>query len=88
MQVEVATARELLGPVVAELVGRSGAIEGVEETAEGDLVRAVVPLRTMFGCATALRSQTGGRATFSMRFRGYGRMAREVQQRVLDGKNS
>ncbi len=87
MLVEVSSPGELLGPVVAEIVARSGAVEGVEETAEGDLMTAVVPLRTMFGYATALRSATSGRATFSLRFREYGRMPRTVQQQVLGGKN-
>jgi elongation factor G len=87
MLVEVSSPGELLGPVVAEVVARSGSVEGVEETSEGDLMRAVVPLRTMFGYATALRSATAGRATFSLRFREYGRMPRTIQQQVLDGKN-
>ncbi len=87
MLVEVSAPGEFLGPVVAELIGRSGAIEGVEETSEGEVVRAVVPLRTMFGYATALRSETGGRAAFSMRFREYGRMPSAVQKELLEPKN-
>ena len=87
MLVEVSSPGELLGPVVAEIVARSGSVEGVEETAEGDLMTAIVPLRTMFGYATALRSATAGRAAFSLRFREYGRMPRTIQQQVLDGKN-
>ncbi len=86
MLVEVSSPSELLGTVVAEIVTRSGAVQGVEETGEGDLVTAVVPLRTMFGYANALRSQTAGRAAFSMRFREYGRMPLAVQHQVLDGK--
>jgi elongation factor G len=87
MRVEVTAPAEMLGAVVAELSGRSGVVQGVEEAADGVLVVAVVPLRTMFGYAAALRSGTGGRAGFESRFQEYGRMPASVQAQVSGAKN-
>ena len=71
MAVEVVTPEEYLGDVMGDLNSRRGHVEGLEPRGQrpGDHCR--VPLATMFGYATDLRSTTQGRATFTMQFDRY-----------------
>jgi len=71
MKVEVVVPPEFLGDVLGDLNSRRGHIEGMEDRAGAQVVRAKVPLATMFGYATDLRSLTQGRATYSMEFSHY-----------------
>jgi elongation factor G len=69
--VEVVTPEEYLGDVMGDLNARRGRVEGLEPRGNAQAVRARVPLATMFGYATDLRSMTQGRATFTMQFDRY-----------------
>ncbi len=71
MAVEVVTPEEYLGDVMGDLNSRRGRVEGLEPRGNAQAVRARVPLATMFGYATDLRSTTQGRATFTMQFERY-----------------
>ena len=71
MSVEVVTPEEYLGDVMGDLNSRRGRVEGLEPRGNAQAVRARVPLATMFGYATDLRSMTQGRATFTMQFDRY-----------------
>jgi elongation factor G len=71
MSVEVVTPEEYLGDVMGDLNARRGRVEGLEPRGNAQAVRARVPLATMFGYATDLRSTTQGRATFTMQFDRY-----------------
>ena len=71
MKVDVVTPDEHLGDVMGDISRRRGAVQGIEESASGQTIRAEVPLAEMFGYATDLRSLTQGRATFNMEFRRY-----------------
>ena len=71
MQVDVSTPDDHLGDVMGDISRRRGTVQGMEESGNGQLVRAEVPLAEMFGYATDLRSLSQGRATFSMEFRRY-----------------
>ncbi len=71
MAVEIVTPEEYLGPVNGDLNRRRGVLLGAEESPSGKIIRAEVPLAEMFGYATALRSSTQGRATYSMEFSSY-----------------
>jgi elongation factor G len=71
MAVEVVTPEEYLGDVMGDLNGRRGRVEGLEPRGNAQAIRARVPLATMFGYATDLRSTTQGRATFTMQFDRY-----------------
>ena len=66
MKVEVLTPEPYMGDVMGDLNARRGRIEGIEQQGAIRVVRAMVPLAEMFGYATALRSTTQGRATFTM----------------------
>ena len=61
----------LLGDVSGELSRRRGALQSIEDSPAGKIVRARVPLAEMFGYATALRSLSQGRATYTMEFSQY-----------------
>jgi elongation factor G len=71
MAVEVVTPEEYLGDVMGDLNSRRGRVEGLEPRGNAQAIRARVPLATMFGYATDLRSTTQGRATFTMQFDRY-----------------
>mgnify|MGYP001241585718 FL=1 len=71
MKVEVTTPEEFMGDVMGDLNARRGRIEGMEMRAGAQVIRAFVPLASMFGYATDLRSMTQGRATYSMEFDHY-----------------
>ncbi|HET6948514.1 MAG TPA: elongation factor G [bacterium] len=66
MKVEAVTPEPYMGDVIGDLNARRGRIEGIEQQGNARVIRALVPLAEMFGYATALRSATQGRATYTM----------------------
>ncbi|TDP27292.1 translation elongation factor 2 (EF-2/EF-G) [Idiomarina aquatica] len=89
MKVEVITPEESMGDVVGDLNRRRGLIEGMEEAPGGlKAVNAVVPLSEMFGYATDLRSQTQGRASYSMEFLKYGEAPNNIAEKVMAERNA
>ena len=68
MEVEVVMPQEFMGEVIGDLNARRGKILNMENRAGAQVVEARVPLATMFGYATRLRSMTQGRATYTMQF--------------------
>ena len=83
MKVDVSTPDERLGDVMGDISRRRGTVQGMEESAGGQVVRAEVPLAEMFGYATDLRSLTQGRATFNMEFRRYLEVPAGVAETVI-----
>jgi elongation factor G len=83
MKVEVITPEEKMGDVVGDLNRRRGMILGMEDTPSGKALNAEVPLAEMFGYATDLRSQTQGRATYTMEFLKYQEAPRNVSEEVI-----
>jgi len=71
MAVEVVTPEEYMGGVNGDLSARRGMIQEMENSPGGKVIKAEVPLSEMFGYATALRSATQGRATYTMEFQKY-----------------
>ena len=71
MAVEVVTPEEYMGSVTGDLSSRRGMIQEMEDSPGGKVIKAEVPLSEMFGYATALRSATQGRATYTMEFQKY-----------------
>ena len=80
MKVEVVTPEDYMGDVMGDLNRRRGLVQGMEDTPSGKVIRAEVPLGEMFGYATALRSASQGRATFTMEFEKYA----EAPQNIAD----
>ncbi len=67
MEVEVSVPADFLGDVIGNLQMRKGSVTGIEPRKQMQIIRALVPLSTMFGYATELRSLTQGRATYTMK---------------------
>jgi elongation factor G len=83
MDVEVTTPDEFMGDVIGDLNARRGHIQGMEERAGAQVVRAHVPLASMFGYATDLRSATQGRAVYSMQFDHYAPLPTNLAEEFL-----
>ncbi len=86
MKVEVVTPGEYMGDVMGDLSRRRGIVSGMEDTVLGKNIRADVPLSEMFGYATALRSATQGRATYSMEFEKYAQAPKVIADAVISSK--
>ncbi|MBK5930361.1 elongation factor G [Halochromatium salexigens] len=82
MKVEVVTPEENMGDVMGDLNSRRGMIQGMEDTPSGKIIRADVPLASMFGYATDLRSATQGRASYSMEFAKYNEVPASIAETV------
>ena len=83
MSVEVETPEQYMGDVMGNLSGRRGKIEGMEDRKNTKLIRAKVPLGEMFGYATDLRSQTQGRASYTMQFDSYEPAPKSIVDEVV-----
>ncbi|MGI6036828.1 MAG: elongation factor G [Limnochordia bacterium] len=83
MKVEIMTPEEFLGDVCGDINARRGRIEGMEPRGSTQNVRALVPLSSMFGYATDLRSMTQGRATYVMHFDHYEEVPSNVAQEIM-----
>lgn len=83
MSVEVETPEQYMGDVMGNLSGRRGKIEGMDDRAGSKVIRAKVPLGEMFGYATDLRSQTQGRASYTMQFDSYEPAPKSIMDEVM-----
>jgi elongation factor G len=83
MSVEVVVPEEYMGTIIGDLNARRGRIEGMEHRAGSQVIKAMVPLSDMFGYATQMRSNTQGRATFSMHFARYEEAPRSVSEEII-----
>jgi len=83
MKVEVVTPEDYMGDVMGDLNRRRGLVQGMEDSVSGKVVRAEVPLSEMFGYATDLRSQTQGRATYTMEFSSYKEAPSSIAEAVI-----
>ena len=83
MKVEVVTPEEYMGDVMGDLNSRRGMVQGMEDAPGGKIIRAEVPLASMFGYATDLRSATQGRATYSMEFAKYNQVPGNIAEAII-----
>jgi elongation factor G len=83
MRVEVVTPEQYMGDVIGSLNSRRGQIQGMQPRGNAQVVNANVPLATMFGYATDLRSLTQGRATFTMFLDHYAQVPKNVQDELV-----
>jgi elongation factor G len=73
-----------MGDVIGDLNSRRGKIQGMAQRGKNtQVVNAEVPLATMFGYATDLRSKTQGRATYTMQFSHYEPVPSSVQEEIV-----
>ena len=84
MKVEVVTPEDYMGDVMGDLNRRRGILQGMDDAPAGKIIRANIPLAEMFGYATDLRSQTQGRATYSMEFSHYSEAPASITESVVN----
>ncbi|HWY89421.1 MAG TPA: elongation factor G [Solirubrobacteraceae bacterium] len=82
--VEVVTPEDFLGEVIGDLSRRRGRVEGQERQGNALAVTAQVPLSEMFGYATDLRSNTQGRANYTMQFEGYEEVPPNIAEKIVE----
>ena len=82
MDVEVVTPEEFVGSVIGDVNSRRGQVRGQEMRGNATVVRAYVPLANMFGYVSQLRSQSQGRASYTMQFAHYAEVPRNVADEV------
>ncbi len=83
MAVEIETPEEYLGFVMGDIPGRRGLIQGQENRGNSAVISAKVPLGSMFGYATDLRSGTQGRAMYTMQFSSYEPVPKSIQEEII-----
>jgi elongation factor G len=86
MKVEVVTPEDFMGDVMGDLNRRRGLVQGMDDSSTGKIINALVPLGEMFGYATDLRSQTQGRASYSMEFAKYDEAPNSIVEAVINQK--
>ncbi|WP_392340425.1 elongation factor G [Moritella marina] len=87
MKVEITTPEEWMGDVVGDVSRRRGMIDGMDDGHAGlKIIHAKVPLSEMFGYATALRSATQGRASYSMQFLEYNEAPKNIADKIIEAK--
>ncbi len=86
MKVEVVVPEEFMGNIIGDLNSRRGSINGMTERANARVINAFVPLATMFGYATDLRSATEGRGVYSMEFDHYETLPAHIAAEIMKGK--
>ncbi|MCP3029561.1 elongation factor G [Halobacillus sp. A5] len=83
MKVEVVIPEEYMGDIMGDVTSRRGRVEGMETRGTAQVVKAFVPLSEMFGYATALRSNTQGRGTYTMHFDHYEEVPKSISEEII-----
>ncbi|HZL17874.1 MAG TPA: elongation factor G [Polyangia bacterium] len=84
MEVEVLTPDEFMGEVTGNLSARRGRVSGMEPRGSAQAISAEVPLASMFGYSTDVRSMTQGRATYTMQFARYAPVPTHVTESIVE----
>jgi len=87
MSVDVVTPDEYMGNVIGDLTSRRGRIEGQDSHGHAQKIGAKVPLSQMFGYATSLRSNSQGRANFTMQFSHYEEIPKSITEEIVKKRN-
>ncbi len=86
MKVEVVTPESFMGDVIGDLNSKRGQIEEMTDRGPMKVVKAKVPLASMFGYVTSLRNMSQGRANSTMEFSHYAEVPNNVAQQIIEGK--
>ncbi|MDY6120875.1 MAG: elongation factor G [Campylobacter sputorum] len=87
MKVEIETPEEYMGDVIGDINKRRGQVNNMGERGGNKIIDAFCPLSEMFGYSTDLRSQTQGRATYSMEFDHYDEVPKNVSEEIIKKRN-
>ena len=83
MSIEVATPDDVLGAVIGDLNSRRGKVQGVAPQANGQTIKALVPMSEMLTYAPTLTSLTSGRGMYTMEFHGYEDVPSHLAQKIM-----
>ncbi|MFP5209533.1 MAG: elongation factor G [Acidobacteriota bacterium] len=83
MAVEVTVPEEFMGTIIGDINSRRGRIEGMEHVSGSQVIKAMVPLKEMFGYVNDIRSSTQGRASYSMQFARYEEAPRMIADEII-----
>lgn len=83
MVIEVVTPEEYMGDVIGDLNSRRGRIQTMTQRTKVQVISALVPLSSMFGYATDMRSKTQGRATYTMQFSHYEELPKSISEEIV-----
>jgi len=83
MAVEVTVPEEHMGTIIGDINSRRGRIEGMEHQAGSQVIKAIVPLKEMFGYVNDIRSSTQGRASYTMQFARYEEAPRMIADEII-----
>ena len=83
MAVEVTVPEEFMGVIIGDINSRRGRIEGMEHHAGSQVIKAIVPLKEMFGYVNDIRSSTQGRASYTMQFARYEEAPRMIADEII-----
>jgi elongation factor G len=83
MAVEVTVPEEFMGVIIGDINSRRGRIEGMDRLAGSQVIKAIVPLKEMFGYVNEIRSSTQGRASYSMQFARYEEAPRMIADEII-----
>lgn len=82
-KVEITIPEEYMGDIMGDVTSRRGRVEGMEARGNAQIIKAFVPLSEMFGYATALRSNTQGRGTYSMHFDHFEEVPKSIAEEII-----
>jgi len=83
MKVEITVPQEYMGDVMGDITKRRGTIEGMNQRGNAQIIDASIPLATMFGYVTDLRSFTQGRGNYTMQFDHFQECPRFVADEII-----
>jgi elongation factor G len=83
MAVEVTVPEEHMGTIIGDINSRRGRIEHVDRIGGSQVIKAIVPLKEMFGYVNEIRSSTQGRASYSMQFARYEEAPRMIADEII-----
>ncbi|MBT3816843.1 MAG: elongation factor G [Candidatus Magasanikbacteria bacterium] len=86
MKVEVVTPEANMGDVIGDISSKRGQVQEMTDRAQAKVVNAMIPLASMFGYATQLRSMTQGRASYAMEFDHYAEVPKNIEKELVEGK--
>ena len=84
MKVEATTPDEYQGDIIGDMNRRRGEVEGIDSKSSGTVITAKIPLATMFGYATDIRSLSSGRASYSMEPYRFEQVPNSISEEILD----
>lgn len=88
MSVEVVAPDDALGSVIGDLNSRRGKVQGVVPQANGQTIKALVPMSEMLSYAPALNSLTSGRGMYTMEFHGYEDVPSHLAQKIINERHA